>query len=236
MAAANLKSGNTASCGCLKVSTAPDHDLTGQRFGRLVALSPLRVQTANGRWAWFWMCQCDCGVSKKVRAETLRNGATTSCGCRAASVTSARNRTHGLANTRANRIWKGMLTRCNTPSATSYERYGGRGIRVCDRWRSFDNFHADMGDPPSDKHSIDRIDNDGNYEKSNCKWATNQEQTRHTRRNHMVEIAGENLPLVIWCERYGASYYLVKDRLRWGWDPLRALTEPARAMRKPTKG
>jgi hypothetical protein len=139
-----------------------------------------------------------------------------------------RSTTHGMSGTRVHRIWKGMLTRCLNPRTKCYSRYGGRGIKVCARWRNFENFYADMGDPPSEQHSIDRINNDGDYEPSNSRWATGSEQTRHTRRSHYLTLNGEKLPLVAWCERYRQPYQLVKDRLRWGWDPLEALTKPAR--------
>lgn len=227
VAAANLRSGNTTSCGCAKIHEMPGYDLANQRFGRLLALAPVRI-VKNSRAAWFWICKCDCGAARQVRASTLRNGASTSCGCRAASVTAERNRTHGRSGTRLHRIWKGMLTRCRNPEAKDYPRYGGRGIKVCERWNSFENFLADMGEPPTPKHSIDRAENSGNYEKNNCEWATSQTQARHTRRSHMITIGTETLPLVIWCERYSSDAFLVRDRLRRDWEPLRALTEPPR--------
>lgn len=174
--ASNLRSENTTSCGCARRSDAPDHDLSGHRFGGLVPVSPVRKTDGSNRSIWFWLCKCDCGVTKEVRASTLRSGASRSCGCRIVDATRERNLKHGRSGTRAHRIWKGMLTRCQNPNANSFERYGGRGIRVCERWQSFEHFYADMGDPP-DGHSIDRLDGSGNYEKSNCVWSRQQDSS-----------------------------------------------------------
>ena len=124
--------------------------------------------------------------------------------------------------------WERMKARCYMPSHNSYKNYGGRGIAVCDAWRSsFASFLADMGERPSDDYSLDRINNDGNYEPRNCKWSTAKEQTRNRRNNLMVEVNGQAKPLSEWCEIYGVTHDRARSRIvKLGWAPLLALTTP----------
>ncbi len=109
------------------------------------------------------------------------------------------NYKHGKKGTRIYRIWDGMKRRCYQRNSVNFHHYGGRGIIICDRWKEFSNFYKDMGDPPSLKHTIDRIDNDGNYEPGNCRWATMSEQLRNYGRSRKVEIAGITLNMIDWC-------------------------------------
>lgn len=154
-------------------------DMTGQRFGRLLVIernfSPWSGTDKHARW---W-CQCDCGRWVSVLQNNLRPSQK-SCGCHRSEVTAALNVTHGKSRTRAYRAWGGMIHRCTNQNYPGWEHYGGRGIAVCEHWRtSFENFYADMGDPPAGL-SIDRENNNGNYEPGNCRWATALEQ-RHNR-------------------------------------------------------
>ena len=124
------------------------------------------------------------------------------------------------------------VQRCTNRRCASWPRYGGRGIRVCERWlgpAGFDHFWDDMGPRPSPQHSIDRIDNDGNYEPANCRWATVRKQNRNTRANHRITIDGETMCLSAWCERYGVPLRRTSGRLAGGWDPFVALTAPLRS-------
>ncbi len=154
----------------------------------------------------------------------------------AVSIANALRATHGC-NRRGRRTseyatWAVMLQRCNNPRNKKFPRYGARGITVCERWQSFSNFLADMGPRPTTGHSLDRIDNNGNYEPGNCRWATRSEQQRNTSTNHSVTFQGETLCLTAWAERTGISFSALKCRFRNGWSAEKALTTPYR-QRQP---
>jgi len=188
----DLRRGHSFSCGCFNRACAVLNRLefAGQRFGRLTAV----FARADRRGEAHWSCVCDCGNEVVVRAGHLRDGSTRSCGCLKNELTSTRMLTQryalkpghvrrgGSARSREYRSWDAMRARCTNRKCKDFPDYGGRGITVCDHWKSFANFLADMGPKPSPQHSIDRRDNDGNYEPGNCRWATALEQ-RHNRRD-----------------------------------------------------
>jgi hypothetical protein len=159
------------------------NDITGQRFERLLVIERVPGNIAGHAR---WLCQCDCGSKCIVLACNLRSGDIRSCGCLKRELFAARTITHGETKERRQsaeyRCWVGLIRRCSDPGRPDWKWYGARGIRVCERWQSFENFLADMGRKPSPKLSIDRINNKGNYEPGNCRWATQSEQVRNQRK------------------------------------------------------
>lgn len=155
-----------------------------------------------------WLCRCSCGNTVSVQGAKLRSGKEQSC--RACS-----KKTHGMSRKRAYRIWSGMVQRCTNPNVKSYERYGGRGIKLCHSWKDFINFYNDMGDPPKG-FSIDRINNDGNYEPDNCRWANKNLQAVNTSANRLITMEGETLCITDWIRKLGLNKSTVFYRIGGG--------------------
>lgn len=153
-------------------------NLVGRFFGRLLVLYSAPPKGVNRSLRW--VCRCTCGSLHEASSLTLRRGSVQSCGCAKGELISARTTQHGETRGRELspefRSWTSMRARCRDPNAINYHRYGGRGITVCDRWHSFSAFLEDMGRKPTPAHTIDRVNNDGNYEPGNCRWATAKEQ------------------------------------------------------------
>lgn len=203
-------------------------NLTGRRFGRLVVTG--LADSRNGKA--YWHCECDCGGSSIPAATNLLRGLTQSCGCgeQQARCKNLR-RTHGGSHTTEYSIWSQMKRRCADSTSKSYVYYGGRGIRVCDAWRdSFETFLADVGPRPSPCHSIDRINNNGNYEPGNVRWATRKEQARNSRHNHLLTFEGRTQPMSAWVEERALTFAALKKRIKRGYTIDRALTTPLRKV------
>lgn len=212
-------------------------DLTGQRFGRIVVLED--THTRDKYRNEIWKCKCDCGKIIFKSSDLLRSKNSNSCGCLANELTRIRNKqmftTHGYGNEdRLHRIWIGIKTRCYNKNDPGYKNYGSRGIVMCDEWKNdfmnFRNWATTHG--YNDNLSIDRVNNDGNYEPSNCRWATLEQQGNNKRNNHLIEYNGEIHTLQEWCEKINIKYATLESRLRIGWSIERAFTTPVRGSDK----
>lgn len=204
-------------------------DLTGQRFGRLVALEHFRK---NGRT--YWHCRCDCGNETDVEAYNLKK-ITRSCGCikkeKCAKMGKA-CRKHGMHHTRLYIIWTGMKARCTNPNAANYADYGGRGISVCDEWKTFEPFlRFATANGYHDSLTIDRIDVNGNYEPENVRFISNYEQQSNRRNNHLIIYNGQEKTLTQWANTTGIGIKTLQQRLSHGWTIEEALTIPAGGKR-----
>jgi hypothetical protein len=193
------------------------------KFGRVTVLHPSdRVRSHSPV-----ECRCECGKTFFTEAYRLKHGITQSCGClrRERNRQSGKARaTHGLSKHPLYRVWSKMLGRCFCKTNKKYPIYGGRGVTVCERWRSFPNFLSDVGERPSPYHSLDRIDTNGNYEPSNVRWATQDTQQNNRRDNRLFTIGGQTKTSAEWARKYGVSPNLVRQRVdRNGWPIEKAL-------------
>jgi hypothetical protein len=199
-------------------------DLTGHRYGRLLVTGPAPKTGANARW----YATCDCGARVNVLGPNLRTGSTRSCGCLAMELAKAKpslTLRHGMTDTPTWRVWSSMLKRCFSKNTQAYKDYGARGITVCDRWRTFENFHADMGDRP-DGLTLDRIDMNGDYEPGNCRWATVAEQNRNKRDTKRITFNGKTLCVAEWARELEVSVATLWRRIKRGWPMEEVLTKP----------
>lgn len=188
-------------------------NLSGQRFGKLKVLRRVHPKK-NGQTAW--LCQCSCGNKTVVGIGVLKNGNTRSCGCLTFGKYKNHREYHGLTNTPEMNIWNSMRQRCVNKSNSNYSRYGARGIFVCKRWLgSFKNFIDDMGRRPSGRHTIERINNNGGYMPSNCKWATYKEQNRNNKRNVFYWHDGKKKCLSEWAEILGVKRHALEYHLKY---------------------
>lgn len=201
-----------------------DLSIIGKRFGRLIILSSNGKAKRGGHLV---LCRCDCGKEKQFHAGNLKHKKTKSCGC----LTIERLKTHGhtLNRTRTPEYgaWKGMRNRCYRRGDRGYKNYGGRGIVVCDKWlHSFESFFEDMGFKPTKQHSLDRINNDGNYEPGNCRWATKIQQCNNVRTNRNITLNGVTKTIAEWSREISMPRMKLYLRLCRGWTIERAILTP----------
>lgn len=193
-------------------------DITGERFESIEVLGYAGVKIhPSGQRKSMWLCRCDCGKVFVVSGNNLKRKNTTCCGCK--------RKTHGMTGSAEHVAWVSAIQRCTNPNNPGYKNYGARGIRVCERWMSFENFISDMGPRPR-KHSLDRIDNDGDYEPGNCRWTTNKTQHRNKRTNSLVTIRGETKCVSEWAEIAGMSANGFRKRLNTGFPEELLLNPP----------
>lgn len=202
-----------------KKGILPKNDLTRRRFERLV------VRGWAGRDHHghnYWDCECDCGNFLITRSQFLIDNFTKSCGC----LMRENRIKHGLSRDETYRIWAKMIERCSNPNSSKWEYYGGRGITVCEEWRSFESFYKSMGKRPTVKHSIDRIDNNLGYFPENCKWSTKIEQANNKQITIFLTFRNEKKALSIFAREFDLTPNLVRKRISRGWSAERALTTP----------
>lgn len=195
-------------------------DLTGKTYNRWTVLS---FHSTDENHNLKWLCRCECGTVRPVNGSNLTRGLTKSCGCY------QDDQRHQMSDTPVYSVWVSMMQRCTNPKSQSYVNYGGRGIKVCERWLDFENFYEDMGEP--DGLTLERVDNDGDYEPGNCMWASRGEQARNNRRNNLITWDGRTQCLTDWCEELspllGTSPQTIRTRIQnYGWTVEKAFTTP----------
>lgn len=196
-------------------------DLTNEIFERLLVIS---FSHKNHRGELYWLCKCNCGNTIVTQSGNLRQGRTKSCGCIHKESVSK----HNMTKTRTFKSWESMKQRCTNKKAPDYDRYGGRGIKICDKWiHSFENFLMDMGERPENT-SLDRIDVNGDYEKENCRWATYSYQMRNKRNTKKFLYEDKMMCLAELGEISGLKPSIISNRLKAGWDINSAMTKPSR--------
>jgi len=204
-------------------------DLTGQKFGRLIIINKIGYDKYCKNI--LWNCRCDCGKTKVIRSSSLTCGNTKSCGCLLKETTIERFTEHGHSTrttiSKTYRSWDSMIQRCTNPNSPDYKRYGGRGITVCKRWLKFPNFLKDMEARPQNR-TLERINNDNGYHKSNCKWASRKQQDRNKRSNRFFTFNGKTQCMSDWAKEYNIHISTFQKRLKLGWLIEKALTTPVR--------
>lgn len=214
----------------------------GRVFGKWTILQEVAVRERPVTWASghrterarFLLCRCQCGATLEVNRKNVLSGLSTNCGCVRRQKLSDKA-THGEARpgrtTAEYKIWRGILARCYMPSASGFHRYGGRGIKVCDRWHDYANFLADMGRKPSPRHSVERENNDGDYEPDNCVWALPWVQALNKSNNHRITLDGVTLTITEWARLRGNTAQRIIARLNSGWPEADAIHTPSKRPR-----
>lgn len=202
-------------------------DLIGQKFGQLIVI---KYVDKDKRGQSRWLCECDCKNKNKiiVLGYSLKDGNTQSCGCLRQNSALKHGRSQ---NDKTYKSWENMKDRCTNPNNPKYKYYGGRRIKVCKQWMKFEIFLTDMGERPPGL-TLDRKNNNKNYCKSNCQWATRKEQARNTRRNRLITCFGKIQCLAAWAEEYNICPYVLRTRIKLGWPMEKALTTPIRECKR----
>ncbi len=212
-------------------------NLLNQRFGRLVVVEELPKQKRNA----FWKCKCDCGNYSSCTSGNLKSGKIVSCGCLKLEKLLQRSTTHNQRHTHLYEVWKSMKQRCYNPNLKSYKNWGARGIKICDEWlNDFQSFYdwsyANGYSTENQKNeklklTIDRIDNNGNYEPSNCRWVNRKTQASNMRTTKLITINGETKCLAEWFRHYNLCSWTYYTRIKYGWSVEEALTKPIGSKR-----
>ena len=218
-----LRNGLTRSCGCLQAAVS----VIGKRFERLLVVSQKGT---------ICQCICDCGTFHTVESGCLKGSDTRSCGCLQRELVGAKFRTHGDSKSSEHCSWRGAKTRCFNPNDSEFHNYGKRGITMCERWvKSYLNFLKDMGRKPTPKHSLERINVNGNYEPSNCCWATQKQQCNNRRNNRLLTFRGRTQNVQRWAEELGLKKQVINGRLGLGWTADKTLSTPVLSTGRSAK-
>jgi len=211
----SVSSDHTKSCGCIK-NKDKFIDIKGKKYNYLTAVEH-KIDSV-------WIFKCDCGKEKEIDSRNVKNSHTKSCGCMKGKINGDAHRTHGKTGTKVYRAWLHMKDRCNNTNDKEYKRYGARGIAICKEWKSSEQFLKDMGDSPKGT-SLDRIDNNKNYCKENCKWSTPREQANNRRSNRFITFNGRTETLAEWGRITGINAKNINRRIdNYGWSIEKALT------------
>lgn len=195
----------------------------GDRYGRYTIIHEVEQRSKKR----YFLCRCDCGSEREVRLVALRAGEIKSCGCLRDEQNRVANLSHGGWGTRLYSIWHGMKQRCLNPEIDTYKHYGGRGIKICKDWMGFEKFRSwALSNGYEDDLTIERIDNNGNYEPSNCSWISQSEQMNNTRNTKLITYEGKTQNIMGWSKELGLNYRKIQRRIASGWSPDRAFTEP----------
>lgn len=200
-------------------------DLTNLRFGILTVVR----FSKRIRSAYYWVCKCDCGTVKEINSAGFKYGGTVSCGCKRESSFGLISKTHGMRKTPEYGAWRAMINRCADKSHKNWANYGGKGVYVCADWvSSFEAFYLHIGPRPTPSHSLDRIDNDGNYEPGNVRWATRKEQNNNKSTNRIIIFNGEHITVANFSELINLPYEVVYYRAKRGWSAEKIASTPIR--------
>jgi hypothetical protein len=190
-------------------------DHSGERYGRLTIVEFDRYSKPSK--SNYWKCKCDCGNYISISFSSIKAGHTKSCGCLRRDTCIKLHTTHKMVGTPTYKIWAAIRARCYSVNSSAYRYYGGRGIIMSDEWySSFENFYSDMGDRPSDKYSIDRIDNNGPYSRENCRWATDIEQNNNTSCNYYITYRGKTQSMANWARELNIPYASFRGKIYRG--------------------
>lgn len=196
------------------------HIEQGQKFGRLTVIGLDETVKSTHQ---HYLCRCDCGNFKSINKYSMARGGSQSCGCIKREQLIERNHSHGLSKTKTYGSWSTMKSRCTNPNFPKYESYGARGIKICDKWMTFEGFLEDMGERPLGM-TIDRLDVNGDYCKENCRWATNSQQARNKTNTRYITAFGRTQCLMDWSDETGLDHRTIGTRLSRGWTTEEALT------------
>jgi hypothetical protein len=210
--------------------------MIGRKFNRWTVIASAAPIDCPSKSLPRWLCKCECGEIRPVIAGSLKNGSSQSCGCLTRERSSEKHTKHGQCTRPEYAVWQAMNARCFNPNNPRYADYGERGISVCAEWRDFAVFIRDLGDRPSARHSLDRIDNSKGYEPTNCKWSLPHDQMTNRRCTRFVDVDGVKIPLATLAHEHSIPANTLRFRILNGWSLTDALSTPVRPKSSAKSG